>query len=154
MSLEAYIWAANLPLDRSNGTSFRVLLQLADRADPLGRGAYPGVGKIAETLQCDERTVYRALAKLRRDGLIRTGDQRFVDHLDPRYRPTVYDVLTTALVQMESSTGNRVTPTDSRGDKSGRPGVTTGVSRTVHEPTYQDSPRHHLLVTARVGEGQ
>ena len=39
MSLEAYIWAASLPLSACNGTAFRVLLQLADRADPHGYGA-------------------------------------------------------------------------------------------------------------------
>lgn len=155
MSLEAYIWAANLPLSRCNGTPFRVLLQLADRADKLGYGAYPNVSTMAETLECSGRTVQRALRDLERLELIREGDQRYVEHLDPRYRPTVYDVLTTALVTIETRGDNYVTPKHSRGDRSGRPGVTTAVAqRTVQEPSYQDSPRHLTLVTARESEKQ
>lgn len=160
MSLEAYIWAANLPLSRCNGTPFRVLLQLADCADNLGYGAYPHVSTIAERLECSERTVQRAIKELRIAGLIREGDQRWVEHLDARYRPTVYDVLTTALTYLEERGGsvesrgdNRVTPAESRGDRNRRPGVTTGVAlRTVQEPTYQDSPTHLTLVTARESE--
>lgn len=155
MSLEAYIWAANLPLSRCNGTPFRVLLQLADRADKLGYGAYPAVATMADTLECSERTVQRALRDLARLDLIREGDQRYVEHIDARYRPTVYDVLTTALQMTESRGDNHVTPTRSRGDKSGRSGVTTAVAqRTVQEPSYQDSPRHLQLVTAREGESR
>lgn len=161
MSLEAYIWAANLPLSKCNGTPFRVLLQLADRADKLGYGAYPHISTIADVLECSERTVQRALRDLKTAGLIREGDQRYVDHLDARYRPTVYDVLTIALTLRESwgsapdSRGdNRVTPHESRGDTYGPPGVTTGVAhRTVLEPTYQDTPRNLTLVTARESDG-
>lgn len=150
MSLEAYIWAANLPLSRCNGTSHRVLLQLADRADKFGYGAYPHVSTIAATLECSDRTVQRAIRDLLRDGLIRPGDQRYVDHLDPRYRPTVYDVLTAALTVTESRGDNPVTPAESRGDKSGHSGVTTDVAhRTVQEPFYQDSLSHPSLVSAR-----
>lgn len=153
MSLEAYIWAANLPLSRCNGTPFRVLLQLADRADKLGYGAYPGVPSMAQTLECSERTIRRALADLRALRLIRVGDQRYVQHIDPRYRPAVYDVLTAALEFAESRGDNCVTPDESRGDRFGHPGVTTGVHITVQEPSYQDTPRHLTLVTAREAEG-
>ena len=155
MSLEAYIWAANLPLSRCNGTTFRVLLQLADRADKIGYGAYPSVSNkdgtgIADVLECSDRTVQRALKQLVELGLIREGDQRFVAHYDSRYRPTVYDVLTDALKYIESRGGNDVTPNESRGDRSGHPGVTTAVAhRTVQEPSYQDTPRHLTLVTAQ-----
>lgn len=151
MSLEAYIWAADLPLSRCNGTPFRVLLKLADRADKFGYGAYPSVANIAETLECSERTVFRALKELQEAGLIRRGDQRFVDHIDPRRRPTVYDVLTTALVYIESRGDKCVTPSDFRGDTDGRSGVTSGVTRTALEPTYQDSQKNLTLVTARAG---
>lgn len=153
MSLAAYIWAANLPLSRCNGTPFRVLLLLADRADELGYGAYPHVAKIAETLECSDRTVQRAIRELVNAELLRVGDQRYVEHLDPRYRPTVYDVLTAALVYTESRGDNPVTPDASRGDRSGHPGVTTVVAqRTALRTSYQDSPRHLTLVTAREGE--
>lgn len=155
MSLEAYIWAANLPLTRCNGTPFRVLLQLADRADPLGYGAYPSVTTIADTLECSERTVQRALRDLTENGLIRHGDQRWVEHIDARYRPTVYDVLTFALVSLESRGDNCVTASRSRGDRNRRSGVTTAVAHKPSiEPTYQDSPRHLTLVTARESEEQ
>lgn len=162
MSLDAYIWCANLPLARVNGTSFRVLLQLADRADGLGYGAYPHISTIAERLECSERTVQRAIKDLLALGIIRVGDQRYVEHLDKRYRPTVYDVLTTALVALEAAAereavrdDNRVTPTESRGDRNGHPGVTTGVAlRTVQEPSYQDTHRDLTLVSARESENR
>jgi hypothetical protein len=101
VSLEAYIWAANLPLRACGSTPFRVLLQLADRADPLGYGAYPSVRTIASTLECSERTVQRALSELRETGLIRYGDQRFVAHIPADRRPAVYDVLTPSLMLHE-----------------------------------------------------
>lgn len=134
MSLEAYIWAANLPLSRCNGTPFRVLLQLADRADKLGYGAYPSITSMAETLECSDRTIQRGIRDLVVLGLIREGDQRYVAHLDARYRPTVYDVLTTALTVIESRGDNRVTPDESRGDRFGHPGVTTVVA---HKPSLE-----------------
>lgn len=153
MSLNAYIWAADLPLSVCNGTAHRVLLKLADRADDLGYGAYPSVKNIAASLVCSERTVFRALKELQLAGLIRRGDQRYVEHIDPRHRPTVYDVLTWALKYSEEhdeSRGDiRVTPGESRGDTNRRSGVTTGVTRTVLKPTYQDTSRHLSLVTAR-----
>jgi hypothetical protein len=165
VSLEAYVWASNLPLSRCNGTAFRVLLQLADRADKHGYGAWPAVQSIADVLECSTRTVQRALRDLIDEGLIREGDQRFVKHLDRRYRPTVYDVLTTTLIALESRGDTTVTPAesdadsgvttvvtpaDSRGDKNERSGVTTAVAlRTVQEPTYQDTPKKLTLVTAR-----
>lgn len=153
MSLEAYIWAASLPLSACNGTAFRVLLQLADRADPHGYAAYPHVRTVADTLECSVRTVQRALVELRVEGLIREGDQRYVQHLDPRYRPVVYDLITPAL-QVREHLASRddipVTPNASRGDSSWRPGVTTAVAQgTVQEPSYQDSLSHPQLVTAR-----
>lgn len=128
MSLNAYIWAADLPLSRCNGTAHRVLLKLADRADELGYGAFPKLSAIADTLECSTRTVQRAIKELLAAELIREGDQRYVEHLDPRYRPTVYDVLTWALQYSESRGDNRVTPVESRGDTNGHPGVTTVVA--------------------------
>lgn len=144
MSLAALLWAADLPLSVCNGTTYRVLLKLADRADDLGYGAYPSVRSIAAVLQCSERTVYRALAELRSKGLIREGDQRYVSHLDPRYRPTVYDVLTPALRGTESRGDIPVIPARSRGDRSGRPGVTPVVNRTVQELPTKTSPVTHV----------
>lgn len=155
MSLNAYIWAADLPLSRCNGTAHRVLLKLADRADELGYGAFPKLSSIAETLECSERTVQRAIRELLAEGLIRKGDQSYVQHLDARYRPTVYDVLTWALLYSESRGDNRVTPDESRGDKNGHPGVTTAVAqRTALRTSYQDSSSHLPLVTAHESENR
>lgn len=174
MSLEAYIWAANLPLSRCNGTPFRVLLQLADRADQMGYGAYPSIGTIADTLECSTRTVQRALLELRASGLIRYGDQRYVAHIPADRRPTVYDVVTPALLAKEHLVkltnitdpieynqraylergDNYVTPSPERGDNYGPDGVTTVVAQTVLKPSYQDTPRHLTLVTARESEGR
>lgn len=154
MSLEAYIWAANLPLSRCNGTPFRVLLQLADRADAHGYHAFPSVETIAENLECSERTVQRALKTLRDDGLIRLGNQDYVAHIRPDKRPIVYDVVTTALTLKEryERGDNYVTPSLERGDSSCPSGVTTVVTQTALEPTYQDSPTDLTLVTARESE--
>lgn len=149
VSLEAYIWAANLPLSACGGTSFRVLLQLADRADKLGYGAYPAVPTMAETLRCSDRTVQRALRELEGHGLIRQGDQRFVQHIPPRVRPTVYDVLTDALIYMESRGDSSVTPSPEWGDTSGPSGVTPVVTQTVLNPLTKTSPPYLTLVTAR-----
>lgn len=149
MSLEAYIWAANLPLSVCNGTSHRVLLMLADRVDPLGYAAWPGISSMAETLECSERTIQRGIRDLLDAGLIRRGDQQHVDHLRADHRPVVYDVLTAALKYTETRGDNCVTPSKSRGDKYRPHGVTTDVAITVLEPSYQDIKRHPLLVTAQ-----
>lgn len=155
MSLEAYVWAANLPLAGIGAAPFRVLLLLADRTDKLGYGAYPSVASMADTLQCSERTVQRALRELEALGLIREGDQRYVAHYDARYRPTVYDVLTAALTYTESRGDSSVTPEESRGDRFRRSGVTTVVAQepSLNPPTKTSIP-HLSLVTARESEGK
>lgn len=149
MSLEAYTWAASLPLNACSATAYRVLLMLADRVDPIGYTAWPSVVGMAETLQCSARTVQRGIRELLDAGLIRKGDQQFVAHIRPDRRPTVYDLLTPALVYLESRGDTSVTPSDSRGDRFGPHGVTTVVARTVLKPSYQDFLEHPTLVTAR-----
>lgn len=149
MSLAALTWAADLPMSTCHLSAYRVLLKLADRVDQLGYGAWPGVPSIAETLGCSERTVYRALAELQDLGLIRRGDQRHVAHIDPRYRPIVWDVLTPALRASESSTDIRVRAKGFRGDSEGRSGVTAGVTKTVHNPPTKTSPESHESIRER-----
>jgi hypothetical protein len=56
------------------------------------RGAYPSTRTIADYAECDVRTVQRHVGWLIANGFLHEGDQRMVDHLDPRYRPIVYDV--------------------------------------------------------------
>lgn len=152
MSKEAVLWTCQLPMSACSGTAFRVLVNLAERADKLGYGAWPGVSTLAESLECSERTVQRAFRELVTRGLIRVGDQRAVAHIRADHRPTVYDVLTPALQYIESRGDIRVTPSDSRGDNYGLHGVTTGVAITTHEPTYQDSVLHLRYSTARESE--
>jgi DNA-binding MarR family transcriptional regulator len=151
MSHEAVLWTCQLPMSACTGTAFRVLVNLAERADALGYGAWPAVTTLANTLECSTRTVQRALRELVEAGLIRVGDQSAVEHLRHDRRPTVYDVLTPALRYIESGPRGdiRVTPPESRGDIYGPHGVTTVVARTTHEPSYQDSISHLSYLNAR-----
>jgi Helix-turn-helix domain len=149
VSREALAWTLQLPLTACTGTAFRVLAALADRADPLGYGAWPAVTKLAETMECSTRTIQRALRELVAAGLIRVGDQSRVAHLRLDRRPTVYDVLTPALRYTESRGDIRVTPSESRGDTYGPHGVTPGVARTTHELPTKTSISHLTYLTAR-----
>lgn len=156
MSLEALLWVVDLPLNACSASAFRVLAKLADRADKLGRNTYPKVGTLAAQLECSPRTVQRAIRELLDAGLIREGDPTSVKGARADRVPNVYDLMTPALVLHEHLTArgdNPVTPSASRGDNSCRDGVTTVVAQgTVLEPSYQDSPRHLTLVTARESE--
>jgi hypothetical protein len=98
---------------QGNGIRKLILLGYANHADKYGRGAYPSTRTIADYAECDVRTVQRHLRWLIERGYLHDGDQRTVDHLDPRYRPIVYDVAMSA-EQIEQwsagsglSTGNR-----------------------------------------------
>lgn len=143
MSLAALLWASDLPISACNLTAYRVLVKLADHADDLGYGAWPGIASLAERLECSERTIYRALATLQDAGLIRRGDQRHVEHIDARYRPVVFDVLTPALRAAESRGDSRVRSPRSRGDSKGRSGVTPAVNKTVLNLLTKTSPVTH-----------
>lgn len=123
MSLEAYIWAGNLPIGVCSGAAFRVLLKYADRVDQYGRTAWYTAAGLAEELQCSDRTVRRAVKELLELGLISVGDQGYVQHIQGNYRPIVYDLETPAK-QMQDWLA--------RGDKSAGlddPGVTDQVAR-------------------------
>lgn len=153
MSHQAVLWTCQLPMSACSGTAFRVLVNLAERADPLGYGAWPAVSSLADSLECSTRTVQRALRELVVAGLIRVAtDQRAVGHIRADHRPTVYDVLTPALQYTESRGDIRVTPSESRGDNYGLHGVTTVVAITTQEPTYQDSVLNLTYSNARESE--
>ena len=131
MSLEALLWVVDLPMNVCSSSAFRVLGKLADRADKLGRGAYPKVATIAAQLDCSHRTVQRAIRELLDLGLIREGDPSLVQRARADHRPNVYDLMTSALVLHEhlASRGDTsVTPPDSRGDSCCRNGVTVAVA--------------------------
>ncbi|GAB3219378.1 helix-turn-helix domain-containing protein [Glycomyces halotolerans] len=90
MALE--IWAAALSMKVGDPRAKLVYQALCNRADPDGRNAWPSIAYLAERAECSERTVVRKLEYLLEHGLIREGDQHFVDHLRADRRPVVYDV--------------------------------------------------------------
>jgi hypothetical protein len=92
VSIEASSFVLGLSIGRGNGIRKLILLGYANHADKHGRGAYPSIQTIADYAECDVRTVQRHVGWLLANGYLHEGDQRVVDHLDPRYRPIVYDV--------------------------------------------------------------
>lgn len=148
MSHEAVLWSCQLPMTACGAAAYRVLVILAERADKYGYGAWFGQEKLAETLECSTRTIRRALRELLDAGLIRKGDQSLAHGRADR-RPTVYDVMTPALRMIESRVDSPVQPLESRVDSFRSHGWTSGVHRTTHEPTYQDSLHHLTYSTAR-----
>ncbi|HTN57512.1 MAG TPA: helix-turn-helix domain-containing protein [Protaetiibacter sp.] len=73
--------------------AFRVLLKLANVANPEGRNAWRSKHELASELGVDARSIQRALRELEGANLIRRGDQKFVSHIRAGYRPTVYDIV-------------------------------------------------------------
>lgn len=160
MSLATLLWAVSLPHNACSGIAFRVLTKLADvtRSD-LGYTAWRAVGGergMAVELGVSTRTIQRALAELQESGLIRKGDQSFVQHIRADRRPTVFDVLTPSLVYSErfpdipSETDNPrgdiyVTPQISRGDNAGSSGVTSAVGRAQIKPSYLQTHTEPLV---------
>lgn len=144
MSLEAFVWAAKLPMDACGGTEYRVLILLANHAHHDGRNAFRSTESLAAELNTSKRTVQRAIKNLRAAALIAPGNQELVEHIRPDRRPTVYDlnlrygVEYTAPAFIDGVT-TTVTPHGvtnlARGDNPVHNGVTTGVAhRTVIEP--------------------
>jgi hypothetical protein len=91
VSVEAISWV----LHEAAGCPPRLvstLIGLANHADPLGRGAYPGQGMLASYTRKSERQVRRDLAEAERLGLIRRGDQMLVAHIPADRRPVVWDL--------------------------------------------------------------
>ena len=150
MSLNAYVWAGQLPLDITSATAFRVLLKMADVADADGRGVWLTTSRMAEELGCSVRTVQRAVKELQLAGLIHEGDKRAVAHIRSDRRPTVYDLNMTAetapqidLDGVTKMSSHGVTKM-SRGDKSVHNGVTTVVAhRTVTKPLNSPESVNH-----------
>lgn len=148
VSLQAQLWAASLPLDACGLAEFRVLDKLADHAHGNGRNAFRNVESMAAELQCSKRTVQRALRSLQVLGLIRIGDQHLVNHLPANRRPIVYDLalerfgVTTGVTPLDGMTTGVTPPVDkrSRGDRSGLPGVTTGVVLGTKEEPLREIP--------------
>jgi hypothetical protein len=152
MSLAAYMWVADLPLDVCGPTAFRVLLKYADRVNELGYHGWHTEEYLAETLGCSTRTIRRARLELVDAGLLRVSDDQDGPQGRTGHRPKVYDVLTPALSRHEQSGGtflswSRMTG----GTHAGRQGGHLLSTETVPETTYQDFLGHQSLVTAREG---
>lgn len=130
MSLAAYIWAADLPLDVCGYTAFRVLLKYADRADGTGATAWRSTQGLADELGCSTRTIQRARRELLEAGLLRLGDQRHVQHIREDKRPTVYDVMTPAL-RFQDAIHSGASSMSPRGDSGVTAGVASGVTAGV-----------------------
>lgn len=91
MSLQAVLWALyDVPKEKVKGAALRVLLTLADHADPDGKGAYPSQATLAKLTGYGRHTIQTTLSTLENEGLITKGDQRLTAHL--QYRPIVWDL--------------------------------------------------------------
>lgn len=148
MSWQASGWAANLPASVCGNIAFRVLVKLADVAQPNGTAAWRHAQEMADELGVSLRSVRRALSDLRELGLIQYGDQQHVAHIRKDRRPTVYDLPLGKSIEptLDTPRGDEpvtphevtttVTSSAPRGDTHGYHGVTTGVtpnSRTIQE---------------------
>lgn len=156
MSLNAFIWAASLPIDVAPASAYRVLIKLADHADQWGKSAWRDNAQLAVELGTSKRTIERAIRDLKVLGLIKPGDQHLVGHLRADRRPTVYD-LNLQFARVETSTDplplavdksengptelSQHRPTElSRTDETRSSGPTTVVAhRTVQEPVKSPS---------------
>lgn len=152
MSLEAFIWVTELPLDVVGSTPFRVLMKLANHAHKDGRNAWRAPAGLADELGRSERSIRRAYSELEAHTLIVRGDQRLVDQLRADRRPVVYDLnFRWTRSQDQAPDQDHGVTTDvmphgvtdlSRGDNLGSHGVTTVVRQgTVIEPTEIKSSR-------------
>ena len=138
-----------------------LLLGLANHVDADGKGAYPTIDRLAYYARKGRRQTLNDIKDLIATGLIRVGDQRLVAHLDPRYRPVVYDLAmerrrpryvraahvpeqepTKAPTITPSSDAVDGTPTPPRGaadDIQGCSAAHPGVHSTAPEPSLEPS---------------
>lgn len=146
MSLAAYMWAADLPLNACTPTAFRVLLKYADRADELGYNAWHTEEYLADVLGCSTRTIRRVRLELVELGLMRRATDRVADIKGRHagHRPQVYDVLTFALKAHEASGGTFVANRPGYGGtrRAKMSGHLLSIE-TAHKPTTKTSPVTH-----------
>ncbi|MGH8881053.1 MAG: helix-turn-helix domain-containing protein, partial [Stackebrandtia sp.] len=91
MSVEAITWALRDAPDVPPHL-VSTLFGLANHADPNGKGAFPGLARLASYTRKEQRVVRKDLTALLKLGLIRKGDQRLISHIRPDKRPVVYDL--------------------------------------------------------------
>jgi hypothetical protein len=150
VSLAAMMWATDARQSGHMSPASRMVLTiLADYADATGRNAYPAVGTIAARLGITVRAVQQSLARLEDAGLIRPGDQRFVQHIRPDHRPIVRDLALTPPALPEHGVKDS-SPRDSdppepvdnrsRGEVMGA----HGVKKTSPDPNTEPKTATHL----------
>jgi hypothetical protein len=146
VSIEASSFVLGLSMGQGNGIRKLILLGYANHADKFGRGAYPSTRTIADYAECDVRTVQRHLRWLIERGYLHEGDHQMVDHLDPRYRPIVYDVAISPeqIQQWATGTGPE-TGSRARAAEAGRRGghASSHLSRgdNLSPPPENESPQ-------------
>jgi hypothetical protein len=91
VSFEAMLWASK-DAPTANPIEKLVLIALGEAADEDGCNGFLSKKTLAERAHSNPRTVQNHLQSMRRRGLIREGDQTAAAYIDPRYRPTVYDL--------------------------------------------------------------
>lgn len=91
MSIQALVWALEDAPDVPPNL-VATLLGLANHADHDGKSAYPTIDRLMHYTRKSRRQVITDLTKLRELKLIKLGDQKILAHIDPRYRPVVYDL--------------------------------------------------------------
>lgn len=156
MSLKAITWVMeNAPVE--SPAEMVILYALADRAHDDGSTAWPSYQWIADRAVCSRRTVIRHIKAMEKRGLIKRGDQRFVQHLPSDKRPTVWDLDLSLRRQPKEPAGcqsdtPRTTGVSSRADR-GDSSCNTGVSsraergdkgdtQSVLEPSVEPSLNH------------
>lgn len=146
MSLRAMLWVLeDAPVE--NHGELAVLYALAERADDDGSCSWPSQDWVAFRARCTDRTVRNHLRALESRGVIRKGDPRFVEHLRPDRRPTVWDLNLSAKraenSRPENSSGRKIqverpenlSTTTGKSESNDRKQVSDKPSRHVHEPS-------------------
>jgi len=89
MSIEAMVWAIQLPLTRlKNPTHRRILLSLANYAGKKGETACPSKKSIHNETGYDQSTIKRALRALEKAKIIRRESQHLLPATIPKHRKT------------------------------------------------------------------
>jgi hypothetical protein len=127
MSLQALAWAIEDAPDVPKNC-VAVLVALANRADEEGRGAFPSVHRLSHAARKSERSVQDDLRELKSKGLIREGDQRAAYHIEPRYRPVVWDLCMER--KRDPYVTPRLQPAETRTDRKAKAAVRDAKNRT------------------------
>ena len=154
VSLTAMQWAMSKAPIKRNASQCRnrlVLVALADRYNDDTGVCWPSIKSISKDIGVSVPTVHKAIRSLEEAGLIARGNPRWVAHLRPDRRPTVW---TLNLDMMKSEEGGReadngvaevldrgedvFTPQDERGKdvltQRGKDVLTDGVKTSLYKP--------------------